>query len=140
LNPCHIYDALFSAYKYIESDKKHQISVKIGCKTYFFSCTTPKNALSLQPLTKQHNLFYTLKKLIPIINAVLCEKFRVCFFCVCTAPGRHPEPQAKDPISLCAMRAAMFVVGTGHRPAPAGEGEGFSAISKLRLRLAYGYQ
>jgi hypothetical protein len=56
-----------------------QISQKSSCKTYFFICTLEKIAVSLLLLTKQHNLFYTLKKLIPI-NAVLCEKCRGFFY------------------------------------------------------------
>jgi len=52
---------------------------KTGCKTYFFICFETKFSFSLQALTKQHNLFYTLKKLIPIYNAGLCEKSRVVF-------------------------------------------------------------
>jgi len=34
---------------------------KTGCKTYFLTCLELKFSVSLQPLTKQHNLFYTLK-------------------------------------------------------------------------------
>jgi hypothetical protein len=49
---------------------------KIGCKTCFCVCLIEKIPLSLQALTKQHNLFYTLKKLIPINSAGLCEKSR----------------------------------------------------------------
>ncbi len=36
-------------------------NVKIGCKTYFYDCRHRKKAVSLPSLTKQHNLFYTLK-------------------------------------------------------------------------------
>ena len=38
--------------------KKHS---KTGCKTYFFVCGEEKKTVSLHQLTKQHNLFYTLK-------------------------------------------------------------------------------
>lgn len=55
---------------------------KTGCKTYFFICFETKFSFSLQALTKQHNLFYTLKKLIPIYNAGLCEKSRVVFLLI----------------------------------------------------------
>ncbi len=40
---------------------KREKCQKIGCKTCFWSCELKKNDVSLQPLTKQHNLFYTLK-------------------------------------------------------------------------------
>jgi len=58
--------------------KMTEISPKSSCKTYFFICILEKITVSLLLLTKQHNLFYTLKKLIPI-NAVLCEKCRGFF-------------------------------------------------------------
>jgi len=45
-------------YKYISILKSLQ---KIGCKTCFCDCMHRKKAVSLSSLTKQHNLFYTLK-------------------------------------------------------------------------------
>ncbi len=63
-----------------------QINRKSSCKTYFFSCALKNLAVSLLPLTKQHNLFYTLKKLIPI-NAVLCEKCRDFFIIYHSSSG-----------------------------------------------------
>ena len=57
-----------------------QKTPKTGCKTCFLICFIGKIPVSLQALTKQHNLFYTLKKLIPINSAGLCEKSRAVVF------------------------------------------------------------
>ena len=36
-------------------------AIKTGCKTYFFACASEFLPVILSSLTKQHNLFYTLK-------------------------------------------------------------------------------
>jgi len=70
--------SVFYQKKYVFEHKTQ----KTGCKTCFFICFETKFSFSLQALTKQHNLFYTLKKLIPIYNAGLCEKSRVVFLLI----------------------------------------------------------
>ena len=41
--------------------KKRGDSQKTGCKTYFLTCINENLPVILSSLTKQHNLFYTLK-------------------------------------------------------------------------------
>lgn len=61
---------------WLKDSNFEQKTAKTCFKTYFRACFIQINSVSLQALTKQHNLFYTLKKLIPINSAGLCEKSR----------------------------------------------------------------
>lgn len=85
-------------------------------KTYKIICRQSKKAVSLPTLTKQHNLFYTLKKLIPIQMCDFVKSHTFFFikapanllcayFFLKTQPNTKHVPNTKKPQAIYSLEA-----------------------------------